>query len=55
MIRIQPKHGPVKAGRLMSGEELNKILLMINAKVKKGIVNNLHQAVHLHFYKHHGF
>ncbi|VVH61504.1 hypothetical protein BSPWISOX_1803 [uncultured Gammaproteobacteria bacterium] len=38
MIRIQPKHGPVKAGRLMSGEELNKILLMINAKVKKGIV-----------------
>jgi hypothetical protein len=45
MIRIQPKHGPVKAGRLMSGEELNKILLMIKGTLpfyRKNITSPSH-------------
>ena len=38
MIKIQIKKEPVPKGKLMSNRELKKILGMINAKVKAGIV-----------------
>ena len=38
MIKIQIKKEPKPKGQLMSNRELKKILALINAKVKSGIV-----------------